>query len=172
MLRAFPSAGPKDDKGALHHESRKNEGAFAWVRFHVKSRGGALDLAAVDPVTKPTLTYSRPKGEYVFGSPDHTRFLIDYFVTGCTLTPAGYHVVATLDGKKRTLKSDEIVVADARRAQSLAGVIGGGESEVSASTVDVVLEVATWDPVAVRRARREGSGSGGRRSGRGQGWKT
>ncbi|MDX2117618.1 MAG: phenylalanine--tRNA ligase subunit beta [Planctomycetota bacterium] len=60
----------------------------------------------------------------------------------------------TLDGKKRVLKSDEIVVADARRAQSLAGVIGGGESEVSASTVDVVLEVATWDPVAVRRAAR------------------
>jgi hypothetical protein len=72
VLRAFPSAGPKDDKGALHHESRKNEGAFAWVRFHVKSRGGASDPAAVDPVTKPTLTYSRPKGEYVFGSPDHT----------------------------------------------------------------------------------------------------
>jgi len=60
----------------------------------------------------------------------------------------------TLDAKKRVLKSDEIVVADARRAQSLAGVIGGGESEVAASTVDVVLEVATWDPVAVRRAAR------------------
>jgi len=60
----------------------------------------------------------------------------------------------TLDGKKRTLQGDEIVVADARRAQSLAGVIGGGESEVSATTVDVVLEVATWDPVAVRRAAR------------------
>lgn len=60
----------------------------------------------------------------------------------------------TLDGKERKLKADELVVADAERAQSLAGVIGGGESEVSASTVDVVLEVATWDPVTVRRAAR------------------
>lgn len=100
VLRAFPSAGPKDDKGALHHESRKNEGAFTWVRFHVKSRGGPLDLAAIDPTTKPTLTFSRPKGEYVAGSPDHARFLIDYFVTGCTLSANGFHVVATLDGKK------------------------------------------------------------------------
>lgn len=60
----------------------------------------------------------------------------------------------TLDGKKRTLKADEVVVADAQRAQSLAGVIGGGDSEVSDSTRDVVLEAATWDPVAVRRAAR------------------
>ncbi len=62
--------------------------------------------------------------------------------------------LTTLDGKKRTLKPDEMVVADARRAQSLAGVIGGQDSEVSESTTDVVFEMATWDPVTVRRAAR------------------
>ncbi len=62
--------------------------------------------------------------------------------------------LTTLDGKKRSLKSDEIVVADSDRAQSLAGVIGGADSEVSASTKDIALEVATWDPVAIRRAAR------------------
>lgn len=62
--------------------------------------------------------------------------------------------LTTLDGKARTLRSDELVVADAQRAQGLAGVIGGGESEVSGGTTDVVLEVATWDPVTVRRAAR------------------
>jgi phenylalanyl-tRNA synthetase beta chain len=60
----------------------------------------------------------------------------------------------TLDGKERKLKADELVVADAQRAQSLAGVIGGGDSEVSAGTTDVVLEVATWDPATIRRAAR------------------
>ncbi len=60
----------------------------------------------------------------------------------------------TLDGKQRVLKSDELVVADADRAQGLAGVMGGGESEVTESTTDVVLEVATWNPVSVRRAAR------------------
>jgi phenylalanyl-tRNA synthetase beta chain len=60
----------------------------------------------------------------------------------------------TLDGKLRKLASDELVVADAERAQSLAGVIGGGDSEVSSSTVNVALEMATWDPVTVRRAAR------------------
>ncbi len=60
----------------------------------------------------------------------------------------------TLDGKSRTLHKDELVVADANRAQSLAGVIGGSDSEVSTATTRVVVEVATWDPVHVRRAAR------------------
>jgi phenylalanyl-tRNA synthetase beta chain len=62
--------------------------------------------------------------------------------------------LTTLDGKSRTLVGHEMVVADATRAQGLAGIIGGGESEVSPTTTDVVLEVATWDPVLVRRAAR------------------
>ncbi|MBI1190556.1 MAG: phenylalanine--tRNA ligase subunit beta [Tepidisphaera sp.] len=62
--------------------------------------------------------------------------------------------LTTLDGKKRTLRPDQVVVADAERAQSLAGVMGGGDSEVSSATTDLVLEVATWDPNAVRRAAR------------------
>lgn len=62
--------------------------------------------------------------------------------------------LTTLDGKARVLKSDELVVADADRAQSLAGVIGGQDAEVTASTTDLVLEAATWDPVTIRRAAR------------------
>lgn len=62
--------------------------------------------------------------------------------------------LTTLDGKKRKLKADELVVADAERAQSLAGVIGGQDSEVDATTTDIVLEVATWAPTTVRRAAR------------------
>lgn len=60
----------------------------------------------------------------------------------------------TLDEKDRVLRADELVVADAERVQSLAGVIGGADSEVDASTNDVVLEMATWDPVTIRRAAR------------------
>lgn len=61
----------------------------------------------------------------------------------------------TLDDKDRVLKASDLVVADAERAQSLAGVIGGGDSEVDGSTTDIVFEMATWDPVTVRtQARR------------------
>jgi hypothetical protein len=96
VLRAFPSAGPKDAGGALHHESRKNPGAFAWVRFHVKSRGGPL---ADWDGRAPLLTYSRPKGDYKTGSPELARFLVDFYVTNAKLGPGDDSVRATLDGK-------------------------------------------------------------------------
>jgi hypothetical protein len=98
VLRAFPSAGPKDPKGALHHESRKNAGAFAWVRFHVKRKGDDPDVLAFDATKNPTLTYSRPKGDYKVGQPELARFLLDFYVTGTSLSPTGAHVRATLDG--------------------------------------------------------------------------
>lgn len=60
----------------------------------------------------------------------------------------------TLDGKSRVLKSTDLVVADAERATSLAGVIGGGDSEVDAATTDVVFEMATWDPITIRATAR------------------
>jgi phenylalanyl-tRNA synthetase beta chain len=61
----------------------------------------------------------------------------------------------TLDGVDRTLDESMTVIADAERAQAIAGVIGGGESEVTEATTDVFLEVAFFDPAGVRRARRK-----------------
>ncbi len=62
--------------------------------------------------------------------------------------------LSTLDGKPRTLKAADLVVADAEGATSLAGVIGGKDSEVDESTTEVVFEMATWDPVTIRTAAR------------------
>ena len=62
--------------------------------------------------------------------------------------------LTTLDGQARTLKAGEIVVADGSKATSLAGVIGGKDSEVSEATTKIVLEVAAWDPARVRSASR------------------
>lgn len=96
VLRVFPSAGPRDRAGALHHEARKNPGAFAWVRFHVGAPGGALERF---DGTQPLLTFSRPKGEYKIGAPEHTKFLVDWYVTNAPLAKGKFGVRATLDGK-------------------------------------------------------------------------
>jgi hypothetical protein len=98
VVRVFPSAGPNDRKGARHHESRKNAGAFAWVRFHVRSKGDDPARLAFDATARPTLTYSRPKGDYRVGTPEHDAFLLDFYVTGTTLSTTGHRVRATLDG--------------------------------------------------------------------------
>lgn len=62
--------------------------------------------------------------------------------------------LVALDKRSHTLKSSDIVVADVERAVSLAGVIGGLETGVTEKTTDVLLEMATWDPVVVRKAAR------------------
>jgi phenylalanyl-tRNA synthetase beta chain len=59
-----------------------------------------------------------------------------------------------LDGKRHELSSSDIVVADAERAVSLAGVMGGLDTGVTDKTRNVLLEAAWWDPVSVRRTSR------------------
>src|SRR6202171_5516573 len=62
--------------------------------------------------------------------------------------------LACLDGKTRRLTSRDMVVADAERAQGLAGTIGGGRGAVQSGTTDILLEAATWEPRSIRRTAR------------------
>jgi phenylalanyl-tRNA synthetase beta chain len=75
---------------------------------------------------------------------------------GVRLARAGEELV-TLDGVKRTLSSEDLVVVDADGPIALAGVMGGRATEVSASTRRILLEAAVFDPVRVRKtAQRHG----------------
>ena len=60
----------------------------------------------------------------------------------------------TLDGQTRELSPDMLVIADAARAVAIAGVMGGGDSEVNATTRAIVFEGAYFDPLSVRRTSR------------------
>ncbi len=63
-------------------------------------------------------------------------------------------VLTTLDDVERTLRADDLVVVDGARPVGLAGVMGGADTEVTASTTRVVFEAATWDPATIRRTSR------------------
>src|SRR5690606_40516968 len=49
---------------------------------------------------------------------------------------------------------DALPISDAARAQALAGVMGGAESEVGEATTRIVLESAWFAPEGVRRTAR------------------
>lgn len=60
----------------------------------------------------------------------------------------------TLDGEEREVDPEILVIADSERAVALAGVMGGAATEVTESTVAVLLESAHFAPSAVRRSSR------------------
>jgi phenylalanyl-tRNA synthetase beta chain len=57
-----------------------------------------------------------------------------------------------LNGKTYQLTTDDIVIVDGEGAVGLGGIMGGGNSEVSAETSRVVLEVATFDMYTIRKS--------------------
>jgi phenylalanyl-tRNA synthetase beta chain len=62
--------------------------------------------------------------------------------------------IKTLDGVDRKLDQEMLVIADAKRAVAVAGVMGGEDSEISNATTDVLIESAYFNPASVRRTAR------------------
>jgi phenylalanyl-tRNA synthetase beta chain len=62
--------------------------------------------------------------------------------------------VTTLDGLDRALDEQMLVIADRDRAQAVAGVMGGHDSEVSLGTKVIALESAYFQPQSVRRTSK------------------
>ncbi|HEY8486269.1 MAG TPA: phenylalanine--tRNA ligase subunit beta, partial [Limnochordales bacterium] len=62
--------------------------------------------------------------------------------------------LVTLDGRERAVDEQMLVIADARRPQGLAGIMGGAESEVTPQTRCILLEAACFRAALVRRTAR------------------
>lgn len=60
--------------------------------------------------------------------------------------------ITLLNGKTYELHEDDIVIADGEGAIGLGGIMGGGNSEVSPDTKNIVLEVATFDMYTARKS--------------------
>jgi len=63
--------------------------------------------------------------------------------------------LTTLDDVERTLYSEDLLITDGgSTVLAIAGVMGGATSEVGASTTDVLVEAAHFDPTSVARSSR------------------
>ena len=60
----------------------------------------------------------------------------------------------TLDGQVRKLDVEDLLITDSSGPIGLAGVMGGESTEVSDSTVNVIIEGAHFDPVSIARTAR------------------
>jgi phenylalanyl-tRNA synthetase beta chain len=142
----------------------------------IRGRAGATEFVArvvrdVDP-TKPTppwmvarltLAGIRSLGiliditNYVMlelGQPIH-GYDLDLLRGGITVRRATEgETLTTLDGKVRTLHPEDLLITDRSGPIGLAGVMGGGTTEMTDATRNVLIEAATFDPVSIARTAR------------------
>nr|MBP9086934.1 phenylalanine--tRNA ligase subunit beta [Kofleriaceae bacterium] len=76
----------------------------------------------------------------------HGKIVVRCAVAGSAFT--------TLDGVVRILTADDLLICDGPTPVALAGVMGGLDSEVTATTTDVLLESASFTALGVRRIGR------------------
>ncbi|HLM65303.1 MAG TPA: phenylalanine--tRNA ligase subunit beta [Acidimicrobiales bacterium] len=63
--------------------------------------------------------------------------------------------LVTLDGVERRFTTDDLLIADGEdRPVGIAGIMGGAETEIDASTTDVLVEMAWFRPIAIAKSSR------------------
>lgn len=60
--------------------------------------------------------------------------------------------LTTLDGVKRILTKDDLVIVDNKKPIGLAGVMGGEDTETDNSTTEIYLEIANFDKTIIRKS--------------------
>ncbi len=63
--------------------------------------------------------------------------------------------IVTIDGVRRELDPNMLVIADAFLPVAIAGIMGGKDTEISEGTKNVLLESAYFDPVSIRKTQRK-----------------
>ncbi len=63
--------------------------------------------------------------------------------------------ITTLDGVQRILTPDDLLVCDAQGdGQAIAGIMGGSQAEVQATTTEVLLEAAYFTPMGISKTSK------------------
>ena len=88
------------------------------------------------------------------GQPIH-GYDLDTLTGGITVRRATEgETFETLDGKLRSLSVEDLLVTDDSGPIGLAGVMGGAKTEMSDSTVNVLIEAGNWEAVTISRTAR------------------
>lgn len=127
------------------------------VRVRPSPEWLAARLQAIGQIPRNNIVDASNFVLFELGQPTHVfdlaklkghRIVVRRAAAGARFLPIGEGAVPV------TLTGDDLVIADSERAVAIAGVMGGAESAVTESTTDILIEAATFDPVAVRDAGR------------------
>ena len=117
-----------------------------WMQKRLRAIGLRPISALVDITNY--ITFDRGRPLHVF---DFAKVKGDLTVRRAR---AGESVLA-LDGKSYPLDESMVVIADENGVESIAGVMGGEHSGCDATTRDVLIESALWDPTNIAHTGRK-----------------
>jgi len=135
---------------------RSDAGSPPWLRRRLEQAGMRPISMPVDVTNYVMLALGQPLHAYDLATLT-APIVVRPALEGATLV--------TLDGVTRSLHAEDLLITDSRggrgaRPLGLAGVMGGADSEVSATTTDLLVEAAHFDPVSIARtSRRHGLSS-------------
>ena len=140
-----------DPADCLRFDARRVEGVRigpspAWLQLRLAACGIRSISNVVDATNYAMLEAGHPVHAYDLAKLAGPRIDVRRAAQGETLV--------TLDGVERTLHPEDLVIADADGPVGLAGVMGGARTEVGEDTTDLLLEVASFDPITISQAAR------------------
>src|SRR5579864_3345619 len=117
-----------------------------WLRKRLEALGQASINNVVDATNYVMLELGHPMHAFDMDLLAEKRIVVRRARAG--------EKMRTLDGIERTLSPDICVIADATRAVAIAGVMGGGDSEIRSASRSILLESAWFDPISIRRTSK------------------
>jgi phenylalanyl-tRNA synthetase beta chain len=117
-----------------------------WLSQRLESLGVRSINNVVDVTNYVLLELGHPLHAFDLAKVEGNQIIVREAMAGETLV--------TIDGIQRELKEEMLLIADRHRGLALAGIMGGQDSEISLSSVDVLLESAWFDPISIRQTSK------------------
>ena len=115
----------------------------AWLRRRLRVNGVRPINNIVDITNYVMLEYGQPMHAFDYSCVKGGKIIVRRAKAGEKL--------ATLDGKDRDITTDMLVIADESDPIALAGVMGGGNSEILPETNTIVFESANFNGTSIRK---------------------
>ncbi|MGQ9775773.1 MAG: phenylalanine--tRNA ligase subunit beta [Thermodesulfobacteriota bacterium] len=118
-----------------------------WMRDRLEKVGIRSINNVVDVTNYVMMEYGQPLHAFDFERLEEGRIVVRRAKSG--------EEFVTLDGVKRTLDEDMLVICDGVKPVAIAGVMGGLNSEIQEETKIVLLESAYFNPMNNRRTSKK-----------------
>lgn len=117
-----------------------------WMRYRLHQSGVRSISNLVDVTNYVMIEMGQPLHAFDYDRLRENRIVVRRAEEGEAFT--------TLDGQRRSLSREHLMICDGERAVALAGIMGGLNSEIFTGTQNVLIESAYFDPVTIRRGSK------------------